>query len=78
MYTKKTLIALATALALVAGAPLALASDRDDSTDAHQSQLDAQFARAHAGVPGVSAAGKAGDAYGYVPPAHQPAKTNKR
>ena len=69
MTIKKTLIAasLATALGLIAGAPLAMASDRDDSPNAHQSELDAQYARGQSGATAKSGT----TAYGYVPaPAH--------
>jgi len=65
MSINKTLIvaSLATALGLIAGAPLALASERDDSPNAYQSELDALFARGHTGVTAKSAA----RAYAYAP-----------
>jgi hypothetical protein len=73
MFIKKTLIAasLATALGLIAGAPLALASDRDDSPNAHQTRLDEQFARGQSGLTTKSGT----NAYAYVPaPKHHAAR----
>ena len=81
MYNKKTLIAVSTAavLSLLASAPLVFANDADSAPNAHQTQLDEQFARTHSGIRGVPyATHEAGGAYGYVPPAHTPAKTKKR
>jgi hypothetical protein len=66
MYKKTLIVAsLAAALGLLAGAPLALANDQDSAPNAHQTQLDEQYARTHALVPGKSGT----SAYAYVPPA---------
>jgi len=64
MYKKTLIVAsLAGALGLLASAPLALAGDQDSAPNAHQTQLDEQFARTHTAIPGKSGT----SAYAYVP-----------
>jgi hypothetical protein len=75
MYSKRSLVLFAAAIVLLAGAPVARASDRPDArsdgVSERQSELDAQSARSHpTTVRGAPA--RPISTYGYVPP-HRPA-----
>jgi len=71
MCSKTSFVACAAAVALLAGPVVALAKDNSDKDDtapnAHQTELDQEYARTHPTVmPGTSPTISA--PYGYVPP----------
>jgi hypothetical protein len=74
MSIKMSFVVCATAVVVLAGASVALArdwtDDRDDGFNAHQGDLDREYARTRPTIlPGTPV--RNGTPYGYVPP-HRP------
>jgi hypothetical protein len=70
MYSKRAFVVFAAAVVLLAGAPVALAhfdDDRDNGFNAHQTDLDRDYARTHPAItPGTPV--RNSTPYGYVLP----------
>ena len=82
MYSKSSMILVAAAIVLLAGASVVRAGDNQPDArsggyglNEHQTQLDAQFASSPpTGIRGTPA--RPGTPYGYVPP-HRPAAKHR-
>jgi hypothetical protein len=73
MYSKTSFVVFAAAVVLLAGVSVALADfddDRDNGFNAHQTDLDQEYARTYSTItPGTPV--RNGSSYGYVSP-HRP------
>jgi hypothetical protein len=73
MYSKRAFVVVAAAVGLLTGVSVALAhfdDDRDNGFNAHQTDLDREYARTHPAItPGTPV--RNGSSFGYVSP-HRP------